>query len=511
MSQIPQIKRLEDTAAKANSRSASDGVPALVAPPLALQPVLAQLHDEEVAVRVAAAANLDRMAAHDVGAVVPLIPQLLEALHTWDDPDTTAALRQVLERIAQRQVLAFDATSDQLRRTLFDSHNASARAFAAQTLARLMITQRRVRPEIWNDLVTAIEHQVSSHHVGDMLVSIHLLVRSPLARQMEKSIRELVTPFLDHWKPEVRIEAHEILQDLDHLPAFPEYLRHLKEHVFSGSLDELSDNESTAPTSEQKYVPIRQIIQQPLSEQLKLFRRLLPPSILTYYAIDEETLRTAHGDLALHVSADVDAGLVELSLWRNKTDIDPAMLLNFGETANGQINVYLVVVNNLYADRYNIDYDDEGRPTLLGLVRRNLGEEARALHAGLSPGQVRPGLGLVVRRLLPTAEKLLLELGKQYIFAQPLAYHNAILLERWGFIYLTGQRFMEALQARFTDGDLRAALDGSTFRPPDAWRTVRGRSWAIHDGILGEPWPELHMVRRLDKPGTIDTFPGGPF
>ncbi len=511
MSQIPQIKRLDDTAAKASPAGRAEITPAVVEPPAGLQPVLVQLRDGAPAVRIAAANHLGQIVTDQPDTLPAMLPPLLEALLAWDDPETTAALRQVLERIAQRHVLAFDAVSDQLRRALYDSHNAAARAFAAQTLARLMIAQRRARPEIWADLVSAIEHQVSSHHVGDMLEGIHLLAQSPLARPLKQSIRELVTPFADHWKPEVRAVAHDTLQDLDRLTVFPEYLRQLKEHIFAASPDELANGMPLVPPDAPKYVPIRQIIQQPESEQLKTFRRLIPPSLLTFYDIDEETLRNRHGDLALHISSDLDTGLVELTLWRNKTDIDPVMLLNFGETPNGQINVYLVVVNNLYADRYNIDYDDEGRPTLLGLVRRNLAEEERAMLAGLAPGQVRPGLGRVVRRLLPMAEKLILELGKTYIFAQPLAYHNAILLERWGFIYLTGQRFMESLQARFVDGDLRAALDGSTFRPVDAWQTVRGRSWAIHDGILGEPWPELHMVRRLEKPGQVDTFPGGPF
>ncbi len=511
MSQIPQIKRLDDTATKVNVGRPASSALAAVEPPLALQPVLAQLHAAQPADRVAAAAELDRVVTAEPDTAAIVVPRLLEALLVWDDPETTTALRQVLEKVAQRQVLVFDAASDQLRRVLFDPHNASARAFAAQTLARLMITQRRVRPEIWDDLVTAIEHQVSSHHVGGMLIAVHLLARSPLARPLEQSIRELVMPFKDHWKHDVQQQARDILQELERLPRFPDHLRHLKEHVFADSPDELPNGMALPLTNEQKYVPIRQIIQQPLAEQLKIYRRLIPPSLLTYYAIDEETLRDAYGNLAVHVSSDMDAGLVELTLWRNRTDIDPALLLNFGETANGQINVYLVVVNNLYADRFNIDYDEEGQPTLLGLVRRNLPEEERAMRAGLAPGQIRPGLGMIVRRLLPTATKLLLELGKQYIFAQPLAYHNAILLERWGFIYLTGQRFMESLHARFMEGDLRAALDGSTFRPSHGWRTVRGRSWAIHDGILGEPWPELHMVRRLDKPGSVDTFPAGPF
>lgn len=511
MSQIPQIKRLDDATAKVNTAVKQENGTAVIGPTASLQPILAELNDALPAVRIAASSRLAQVVADDPAALEVVVPELLRALAVWDDPETTAALRQVLEKVAQQQILAFDAAYDQLQQVLFDPHNASARAFAAQTLARLMIAQRRVRPEIWNNLVTAIERQVNSHQVGDMLAGIRLLAQSPLARPLTQSIRELVIPFTDHWKPEVRTVAHEIIQELARLPLFPEYLRHLKAQVFADSPAELANGTPLALADTQKYVPIRQIIQQPEAEQIRLFRRLIPPSLLTYYAIDEETLRNSHGDLALHISSDHDAGLIELSLWRNKTDIDPAMLLNFGETANGQINVYLVVVNNLYADRYNIDYDEEGRPTLLGLVRRNLAEEARAMQAGLAPGQVRPGLGLIVRRLLPLAEKLLLELGKQYIFAQPLAYHNAILLERWGFIYLTGQRFMESLHADFMDGRLRAALDGSTFRPANAWRTVRGRSWAIHDGVLGEHWPELHMVRRLEKPGQVDTFPGGLF
>ena len=175
------------------------------------------------------------------------------------------------------------------------------------------------------------------------------------------------------------------------------------------------------------------------------------------------------------------------------------------------MQIYLVVVNNLDAERFNIDYDSEGRPTLLGMVGRNLTEEARAMRAGLAPGQVRAGLGVMGHRLLPRLEQMLTDWGKQYIFAQPLAYHNAILLERWGFFYLTGQRFMEELNRRFNDGDLRARLDGSTFRPADAWMTARGRSWAIHDGILDEPWPELHMIRRVGHPNQVNTFPSGSF
>jgi hypothetical protein len=50
---------------------------------------------------------------------------------------------------------------------------------------------------------------------------------------------------------------------------------------------------------------------------------------------------------------------------------------------------------------------------------------------------------------------------------------------------------------------------------------VHGRSWAIHDGILDEPWEDLSVDKILDEPwedvkiykvigkfAGVDTFPG---
>ena len=51
-------------------------------------------------------------------------------------------------------------------------------------------------------------------------------------------------------------------------------------------------------------------------------------------------------------------------------------------------------------------------------------------------------------------------------------------------------------------------LDGSTpFRRPGAEQTVRGRSWAIHDGILGEPYTDYHMYKHVGKQADVCTFP----
>ncbi|MGH2524956.1 MAG: hypothetical protein ACRDH2_20805, partial [Anaerolineales bacterium] len=94
-------------------------------------------------------------------------------------------------------------------------------------------------------------------------------------------------------------------------------------------------------------------------------------------------------------------------------------------------------------------------------------------------------------------------------FIEPLAYHNAVVFERYGFAYQQGRRWMESLNTRFSPGgDLPAKLDGSTpFRQPGAQDSIRGRSWAIHDGLLGEPYTEVHMYKHIGKHAGVTTAP----
>lgn len=473
---------------------------------------------DTVALLVGDDADLQAQAAHKVAAIAdehpatlaPVVPQLLAGLTQWEDLDVHRQVLKALQAVAAWSLKPLHSEAAALRRILWDQRSAGARAFAAQTLARLMIADHDLLQEAWDELAHAIKHQANTHQVDEMLEGVLILAGSPAGRLLQTQIRTLVDPFTDHWKPQVQALARHILEELEHNTVLPAYLRHLKGQLpISAPPPTLPEEETLA--SGPKYVSLRELCQLPLAEQIKTFRPIIPTALLTHCQIDEQTLRDRDGEFALRLATSVSTAMVELTLWRQRADQDPALLLHFGETTNGQIQIYLVVVNNLDAERFNIDYDREGRPTLLGLVGRNLEEEARARRAGLAPGQVRAGLGLMSHRLLPRVEQMLASWGKQIIFAQPLAYHNAILLERWGFFYLTSQHFMEALNQRFNEGDLRARLDGSTFRPTDAWATVRGRSWAIHDGILNEPWPELHMARRIGHPSQISTFPNAPF
>ena len=70
-----------------------------------------------------------------------------------------------------------------------------------------------------------------------------------------------------------------------------------------------------------------------------------------------------------------------------------------------------------------------------------------------------------------------------------------------------GKRLMESIHAGFQPGgDLHAQLDGSNpFRKPEAADSIRKRSWAIHDGLLGEPFTNVTMYKGVGKSAGIST------
>jgi hypothetical protein len=138
---------------------------------------------------------------------------------------------------------------------------------------------------------------------------------------------------------------------------------------------------------------------------------------------------------------------------------------------------------------------------MFATVSRNIPEEIRAMRAGLAPGQTRRGLQMF-RNFRIQAQKFGTQFGIQRVKVEPLAYHNAIMHEFYGFRYMTGRGMMEKIDREFAPGGmLFKRLDGSTpFRQPGFERSIRGRSWAIHDGILGEPWQCPRMYYNIDEP-----------
>ncbi|MGD1996143.1 MAG: hypothetical protein PVH62_05145 [Anaerolineae bacterium] len=257
----------------------------------------------------------------------------------------------------------------------------------------------------------------------------------------------------------------------------------------------------------QRLVSIRQINKLPPSHKATIYRLLIPAEALQRFGIPR-SLTDEDGRSLLRCICGSGTGSVALALRHRYDARDPVLYLEMADTPNNQLEVLLFVVNDPDSERFEVDHMPDGRPTNFGLDCRNIEEEVRAMRAGLAPGQVRHGARLA-RRLIPRFEAFVGRLGHDRIHVKPLGYHSAILFERYGFAYAMGRGKMEWIQQEFTaDGLLCRRLDGSTpFRQPGAERTVRGRSWAIHDGILQEPFEGVRMYKRLAIHAGVCTFP----
>ncbi|MDY7075323.1 MAG: hypothetical protein SXV54_00225 [Chloroflexota bacterium] len=251
---------------------------------------------------------------------------------------------------------------------------------------------------------------------------------------------------------------------------------------------------------------IRQINELPPEQMFQVCRYLVPLQVLLRFGIDPQTLADDEGrPLVEFQPASTSIELFLRHVWDAN---DPVLYLQLADTTNNQIEVVLFVVNDPHSERFNTDHLPDGTPTHFGTLRRNIEEEVRAMEAGLAPGQVRRGLS-VTRGLMPVLEQFVAGLHHDVFFMQPLAYHNAILFERLGFSYMLGLGRMEWLHKEFAPGGLLSRrLDGSTpFRCAAAATSVRGRSWAIHDGITGEPYGGVKMYKRVGIHAGVVTFP----
>ena len=248
-----------------------------------------------------------------------------------------------------------------------------------------------------------------------------------------------------------------------------------------------------------------------------LYARLVPEELLDRFAIDPATLCDRDGARLVRVTAPPDKPWARVEVRSSPEDRDPALLVDVEMSPLSVPELAFVQITDPTGPRFAIDRDPDGRDTLFGTASRNVDEETRAMRDGLAPGQVRRGLRLL-SRVLDAMEGFCALIGKEIYLIEPLFYHSAILYERRGCGYLMGRDVMEEIHAGFSPGGaLRKALDGSShFRRPEAADTVRGRSWALHDGVIEGLWGgagvgSVKMYKAAGRPAGIDTFPGAPY
>lgn len=246
----------------------------------------------------------------------------------------------------------------------------------------------------------------------------------------------------------------------------------------------------------------------PWEEKLAIYSRFIPNELMEAFSIPS-SFADESGNVLLSISCDEGSSDVEVDLRHQFGAEDPLLYAHLTDTMNGQIHVLLYVVNDPTSPRFDVDRLPDGTPTRFGVLARNSEAEVAAMQAGLAPGQVRRGLRLLKHSTL-AFEMFVHSLGHDLFFVEPLFYHNAVVFEHYGMAYVKGHQLMQRINADFQDGgELHAKLDNSTpFRIPEHAQSIRGRSWALHDGILGHPYSDVTMYKRVGKHAGIETFPG---
>jgi hypothetical protein len=255
---------------------------------------------------------------------------------------------------------------------------------------------------------------------------------------------------------------------------------------------------------------LRQINNLPENAKRRIYRGLLPAELLIQHGVDPIDWEKGGGS-HIRMQAEAETSKVSLGVRKSPAAKDEFIQIELSDNAFNGIDLDLLVLNDPDGERYHVDVDEAGQDNLLGTAGRNLPEEQRAKRDGLAPAQVRPSLG-GSRQALDQIEAFLVLMGHRAYFLEPLTYASAWVFERRGFAYVRGHKLMDDIHRQFQPGgDLHQALDDSTpFRQPEQWTTVRGRAWAIHDGILAvidAQWNGLRMVKQVGRHAGVITFP----
>jgi hypothetical protein len=262
-------------------------------------------------------------------------------------------------------------------------------------------------------------------------------------------------------------------------------------------------------------VSIRSINNLPDNAKRRLYRALIPIGLLTRFRINPRSWLGPDGNARVDLLARPETGLVNLSIWKDEDHDDPFFTIELEDNNLNGIDLNLLVLSDPDAPRFQTDFDETGTRTEFGTVRRNLEAEERAMMEGLAPGQTRAGLR-ASSEVFSHLESFLTLLAHHAYFLEPLSYASAWVFERRGFAYVRGHKLMDEVHIEFQpEGRLYRELDETTpFRAQDHWNSVRGRAWAIHDGILDAidaRWDGLRMIKQVGRHAGAETFPGGKY
>lgn len=245
----------------------------------------------------------------------------------------------------------------------------------------------------------------------------------------------------------------------------------------------------------------------PEEQKREIYARYIPPELTKRFNLPDVDSFRIQSFLQFKFSP--GSSDMEMSLYHEHHYFDPVLYAHLTDTLNGQVHILLYILNDPDSPRFDIDKLPNGTPTRFGILQRHLQAEEEAMRAGLAPGQIRRGLRLL-GEAIKAFEEFIQSLGQDVYFAEPLHYHNAVIFEQYGFAYQQGRRLMEEVQNGFrVGGNLMKSLNSDNpFRTKAAAQSIRLRSWAIHDGILDQPFTNVTMFKHIGKKAKLNTAAG---
>ena len=262
-------------------------------------------------------------------------------------------------------------------------------------------------------------------------------------------------------------------------------------------------------------VTIKALNSLPENPKLRLYRTLIPIQVLADFDINPRTWKNPDKLPQVKLDAEHGSDKVKITAWYGEDPGNEFFYLELADNQYNGIDLNFLILNNPTSQIFRTDFDEQGRETLFGTVYRNCAEEEKAMRAGLAPGQIREGLRCS-QIVFNHIETFLTMMAHHAFFLEPLTYVSAWIFEKRGFAYSKGHQLMDTIHKEFQPGgELYKALDSSTpFRQPEQWGTVRGRAWAIHDGILeaiDKKWDGLKMIKQIGRQAGANTFPGAKY
>src|SRR5215207_6648344 len=120
---------------------------------------------------------------------------------------------------------------------------------------------------------------------------------------------------------------------------------------------------------------IRQLNNLPENVKRRMYRGLIPPTLLTRFSIDPIQWTDSSKTQRVSLKAEQNSEKVLITAQSSANAEDEFLALELADNSLNGIELNLIVLNDPTTPRYSIDQAEDGAPTMFGTLKRNLKAE----------------------------------------------------------------------------------------------------------------------------------------